>query len=403
MKKEIYFRNAKPQEKPYKITDSGGLYMHIMPKGGKLWRLYYRFDGKQKTLALGKYPDVSLEQARQRRDEARKLIANDKDPVEIKKAQKAARKEATANSFEVIAWEWFNQQKDTWTASHANRTIERLRRNVFPFIGHKPISQLSSSEYLAVFRKIEERGIIETAHRIKNVCGQIHRYAIATGRAENDPIQALTGALKPARQKHLAAVTEPKQVAELLRMINGYTGSFIVASAMKIAPYVFVRPGELRQAKWADIDLEAAEWRYTIDKTKTNHIVPLAEQVIEILKELHPLTGHGERVFPSERGGGRAMSDNTINAAFRRMGIGKDEMTAHGFRAMARTILDEVLGERIDLIEHQLAHSVRDALGRAYNRTAHLPERKRMMQRWADYLDELKTGAKIIPFHTKAG
>ncbi|MCM1128427.1 MAG: integrase arm-type DNA-binding domain-containing protein [Oxalobacter formigenes] len=398
---DVQPRNAKPKEKPYKLADGGGLYLLVNPDGGKYWRMKYRFGGKEKTLAFGKYPDISLGEARKRRQEAKTLLQQDIDPGENKKAQKAARKEAAANSFEVIALEWFAKQKPSWVESHASRVIARLQADVFPWIGTRPIAGITAPEYLAVFRRIEERGAIETAHRVKSICGQIHRYAVATGRADSDPTGALKGALSPVNSGHFAAVTDPKQVVQILRMIDSYTGTFPVACALKIAPYVFVRPGELRKAKWADIDFDTAEWRYFVTKTKTPHIVPLARQVVSILKELQPLTGNSPYVFPSARTGERPMSDNAILAALRRMGISKDEMTGHGFRAMARTILDEVLGCRPDLIEHQLAHAVKDPNGRAYNRTAHLPERKRMMQAWADYLDSLKAG-KILHLPSKA-
>ncbi len=394
---ETKIRNTKPAGKMQTLFDGGGLYLEVTAKGSKLWRMKYRFNGKAGLLSFGAYPAVSLEEARQFREEAKSLIAKNIDPAQAKKAQKAAGKESIANSFEVVAREWFTRQQPSWVESHASRVIARLQTDVFPWIGSRPISEITAPEYLAIFRRIEERGAVETAHRVKSICGQVHRYAVATGRADNDPIGMLKGALSSVNAKHFPAITEPKQVAELLRMFDGYTGSFIVGSALKIAPYVFVRPGELRGMQWEDIDLEAAEWRFIVTKTKSQHIVPLARQVVDILKELRQLTGRGRYVFPSARTEDRPMSDNAILAALRRMGIPKDEMTGHGFRAMARTILDEVLGEQVDLIEHQLAHAVRDPNGRAYNRTAHLPERKRMMQRWADYLDELKNGAKIIP------
>lgn len=393
----IQVRNAKPKEKAYKLFDGKGLYLEVLPSGSKLWRLKFRGEaGKENRISFGAYPDVSLEQAREKRDEARKLKASGIDPSENRKAVKAAKQNKAGNSFEVIAREWHARQSDVVAEKTAKNILSRLEKDVFPWIGSKPIADLTAPDYLIVFRKLEDRGILETAHRVRGMCGQIQRYAIATGRAIHDPIAALRGALQPFKTKHLAAVTEPVQAGELLRMIDGYTGSYIVGSAMKMAPYVFVRPGELRMAQWADIDLGKGEWRYMVTKTNTPHVVPLSKQVVAILKDLHILTGHGQYVFPSERTTERPMSNNTINAAFRRMGISKDEMTAHGFRAMARTILDEVLGERPDLIEHQLAHMVKDPNGRAYNRTAHLPERKRMMQRWADYLDRLKTGAEII-------
>jgi integrase len=395
-------RNAKPRGKSFKLFDERGLHLEISPSGGKWWRLKYRFDGKEKRLSLGVYPDVSLKDARARRDAARKLLADGIDPSENRKAQKLARADRTANSFEVVAREWFGKFSATWAPSHANRIVRRFERDIFPWIGGRAIAEIAAPELLTVVRRIESRGALETAHRALGNCGQVFRYAVATGRAERDPSGDLRGALPPVKGEHFAATTEPKRVAEILRAMDGYEGTLTVRCALRLAPLIFVRPGELRHAEWADIDLDAAEWRYTISKTQTEHIVPLARQAIVILGELQPLTGQGRYVFPSARSTARPMSENAVLAALRRMGIGKEEMSGHGFRAMARTILDEVLGFRPDLIEHQLAHAVRDPLGRAYNRTAHLPERRKMMQQWADYLDNLRTGADVIPLHQRA-
>ena len=394
-------RTAKPADKPRKIFDGGGLYLEISPAGGKWWRLKYRFDGKEKRLSLGVYPDVPLKVARDRRDEARKLLALGTDPSDNRKAAKSVRDRA-ANSFEVVAREWFAKYSPNWAVTHSDRIIARFERDVFPWIGGRPITEITAPELLTTARKIETRGALETAHRALSTCGQVFRYAVATGRAERDPTGDLRGALPPFKGNHFAAITDPKRVGQLLREIEGYQGTFAVNCALRIAPLVFVRPGELRFAQWAHIDLDAAEWRYTATKTDTPHIVPLATQAVAILRELHAVTGHGQYLFPGGRSPRRAMSDNAILAALRRMGIGKDEMSGHGFRAMARTILDEVLGVRPDLIEHQLAHAVRDPNGRAYNRTAHLPERRKMMQQWADYLDKLKAGAEVIPLHGSA-
>ncbi|MCY4420488.1 MAG: integrase arm-type DNA-binding domain-containing protein [Gammaproteobacteria bacterium] len=387
-------RNAKPGEKIRKIFDGRGLYLEISPSGGKWWRLKYRFDGKDKRISLGIYPDVSLKDARERREEARRQIANNLDPSELRKLEKAARAEHVANSFKAITYEWFAKHRTRWSTGHADRVIGRLERDVLPWIGSKPIADITAPLMLETVQRIEERGALETAHRVLGICTQVFRYAIATGRVRYNPAGDLRGALPPAKGTHFASVTEPKQVAEVLRALDGYEGTLTVRCALRFAPLVFVRPGELRHAQWTDIDLDNAEWRYLVTKTETQHIVPLSRQAVEILKELKPLTGHGRYVFPSARdhNGDRAMSDNAILAAMRRMGISKEEMSGHGFRAMARTILDEVLGFRPDFIEHQLAHRVRDPNGRAYNRTAHLAERKKMMQAWADYLDELKAG-----------
>lgn len=385
-------RNARPTDKTQKLFDGGGLYLEVTPKGGKYWRLKYRFSGKEKRLSLGVYPEITLKDARLRRDDARKLLANQIDPSENRKAQKAAQQERSANSFETIAREWFAKKSQSWVPSHSDRIIRRLENDVFPWLGGKPVADIKAPELLSIIRRIEERGANETAHRALSECGQIFRYAVATGRAERDPSGDLRGALTSVKKKHFASVTEPEKVAEVLRMLDGYHGTLAVRCALRLAPLVFVRPGELRHAKWDDIDLGQAEWRYTVTKTDTQHIVPLSTQAVGILEELKPLTGGGIYVFPSARSpkGDRPMSDNAILSAMRRMDISKEEMSGHGFRAMARTILDEVLGFRPDYIEHQLAHAVRDPNGRAYNRTAHLPERKRMMQAWANYLEEIK-------------
>jgi integrase len=307
-----------------------------------------------------------------------------------------------ANSFEVVAREWFAKYSPAWAEHHGDRIIRRLERDIFPWIGGRPIAEVAAPDLLAVVRRIESRGALETAHRALGNCGQVFRYAIATGRANRDPSGDLRGALPPVKGEHFAAITEPKRAAELLRALDGYQGTLTVRCALRLAPLVFVRPGELRKGVWGDIDLDAAECRYTVTKTDTAHIVPLSSQAIAILRELHLLTGNGHFVFPGARSNGRPMSDNAILAAMRRMGIAKDEMSGHGFRAMARTILDEVLGFRPDFIEHQLAHAVRDPNGRAYNRTAHLAKRRAMMQQWADYLDKLKAGAEVIPLHGQA-
>ena len=388
--------NAKPDIKPRKIADEKGLFLLVHPNGSKYWRLKYRFGGKEKLLALGVYPEVSLAEARQRRDDARKLLSSGADPSETKKAAKAAGAEKVSNSFEVIAREWHSKQSKKWAPDHSKRTLRRLELDVFPWLGGKPVADITAPDLLTAIRRVESRGKIETAHRTLQTCGQVLRYAVVTGRATDDVSAALRGALEPVKGGHFAAVTDPKDVAPLLRAFDDYSGSFVTKCALRLAPLVFVRPGELRKAKWSDVDLENAEWRYIVTKTNTPHIVPLSRQAVEILTELKALTGNGEFVFPGARTNGRPMSDNAILAAMRRMNIGKDEMTGHGFRAMARTILDEVLGVRPDFIEHQLAHAVKDPNGRAYNRTAHLEERRKMMQLWADYLDKLKAGAEVI-------
>lgn len=400
MLSDTMIRKAKPSDKPLKMADEKGMFLYVTTAGGKLWRLKYRFNGKEKLLSMGVYPDISLKDARARRDEARKLLANGVDPSVNRKIQKAARVERAANSFEVIAREWFSKYSPGWSASHSERTLKRLENDVFPWVGGRPIAEITASEILAVLRRIEGRGTLDTAHRAHQNCSQVFRYAVATGRAVHDPTPDLRGALPAAIGGHFAAITEPTEVGALLRAIDGFKGTFIVQCALKLAPMLFVRPGELRQACWQEFDLDKAEWKYLVSKTKTDHLVPLASQAVNILRELRALSGHSEFVFPGARSNGRAMSDAAVNAALRRMGYDtRTEITGHGFRAMARTILHQEIGIAPEIIEHQLAHRVPDALGTAYNRTKFIKERKAMMQQWADYLDKLKAGADVIPIH----
>ena len=393
--------NAKPKEKPYKLTDEKGLYLFIQSTGSKLWRFDYRFLNKRKTLALGSYPDVSLSHARDRRDKARSLLANDPpiDPSENRKAEKSSKLLSIENSFEVIAREWWQTHMKNKAASHKDKVIRRFELYLFPWIGTKAIADITAPQMLQVVKRIENLNKLETAHRALQTAGQVFRYAVQTGRAVRDVTADLKGALPPTSIKHMAAFTEPKQIAELLRAIDGFGGTLTVQCALKLSPLVFVRPSELRQAKWRDIDLDAGEWRYLVSKTKTDHLVPLSTQAIEILRTIHPLSGHGEYVFQGGHSPLRPMSEAAVNAALKRMGYDtQSEITGHGFRAMARTILHERLNIDPHIIEHQLAHKVPDALGAAYNRTKFIDQRKLMMQQWADYLDELKAGAKVMPF-----
>lgn len=395
----LQVKSAKPKVKQYTLADGKGLCLLVLPTGGKYWHFRSKVGGKEVRMSFGTYPEVSLADARERRDEARRQIASGISPADARKAQKAARTESDLNSFEVVAREWFQKFSPMWSVSNAEKVKARLEKDLFPWIGQRPIAELKAPELLATLRRIEDRGAVDTAHRVKQNCGQIFRYAIATGRAERDVSSDLKDALGRTRKKHLAALTDPKDVGPLLMAIDDFKGSFVVRSALRLAPLVFVRPGELRQAEWTEFDLEKAEWSIPAHrmKMKESHLVPLSRQAISILKELQPFSGNSKYLFPSIRTNIRPMSDNTINAALRRIGYTSSEMTGHGFRAMARTILDEVLGFRPDFIEHQLAHAVRDPNGRAYNRTAHLEERKRMMQKWADYLDGLKVRTKVLP------
>lgn len=389
---EISIKNAKPALKTARLFDTGGLYLEISPVGGKWWRVKYRFAGKEQRLSVGVYPDVGLRKARQRRDEIRNLLTDGIDPAAHRKAVKSSVETQAANSFEVVGREWFAKQCPTWADTHAVKQLWMLEKNLYPWIGTRPVSVITPIELLSVLRKVEGRGAVETAKRVKQVAGQVFRFAVATGRAERDPSQDLKGALASPVKKHLAAITDPERVGPLLLALDGYHGTPVVRAALQLAPLVFTRPGELRQARWSEIHWEDAEWRIPAERMKSRqpHIVPLSTQSIEILANLKPLTGRFEWVFPSGQSPRRPMSNNAVLAALRRSGIPTDEMSGHGFRAMARTILDEVLGFRVDWIEHQLAHAVKDANGRAYNRTSHLKDRKRMMQEWANYLDELR-------------
>lgn len=398
-------RKAKPGPKPTKLRDGGGLYVQLNPDGSRWWRWDYRrpVTGKRNTLSLGTYPEVSLADARGRQAEARRLLASGIDPGEHRKAAKVAGVEKAANSFEVVTREWLGKQK--WVESYRCKVVAWMDNDVFPWIGGRPVAELAAPDFLRVARRIEERGAIESAHRIMQNCGQVMRYAVATGRTDRNPVADLRGALAPPMERHHAAITDPRELGGLLRAIDGYAGDASTRAALRLAPLVFVRPGELRHAEWSEIDFDAGEWNIPAHKMKMRepHLVPLSSQAV-ILRDLQPLTGHRQYVFPGGRSPKRPLSDNALTAALRRMGFDKETMTAHGFRATARTLLDEVLGWRPDLIEHQLAHAVRDPNGRAYNRTSHLPERRKMMQAWADYLDALRadTGNVIVPFKPKA-
>jgi integrase len=390
-------RTQKSRDKSYKITDEKGLFLLVTPAGGKLWRFKYRILGKEKLLSLGAYPDVSLAEAREARDEARKVVAAGQDPSELRKAVREGRAVKAANSFEVVARSWLKSYASNLSPVTAQKNVRLFERDLFPWIGDKPIADLKPKDILDTARRIEARGAVDTAKRAIQLCGQVFQQAVIDEKVMSDPTRDIRRAIKPLKDKHFASLTDPKDVAELLRAIDAFKGSFVVMSALRLAPLVFVRPVELRKAKWRDIDLEAKEWRYLVTKTETDHLVPLAKQAIDILNELQPLTGGGEYVFQVGTDPKKPMSDGTINAALKRMGYDtQTQITGHGFRAMARTILHERLGIDPHIIEHQLAHSVPDNLKGAYNRTKFIEQRVVMMQQWADYLDELKAGAKIV-------
>jgi integrase len=396
-------RAARHGDKPVRLFDGGGLYLELAPSGGKWWRLKYRFAGKEKRLSLGVYPHIALKQARERRDDAKRLLANGIDPSEQRKATREAITERAANSFEAVAREWFAAFSAKWVKGHSDKILRRLEHNVFPHVGDRPIAEITSKEMLGVLRKVESRGAIETAHRTKQNCSQVFRYAVATGRAERDPTVELKGALTPPRERHHPAIIDPKGIGALLRAIDGYDKSLVTKCGLRLAPLTFVRPGELRRAEWTEINLDKAEWRIPAERMKMReqHIVPLSSQAVAVLKELQPLTGRNRYVFPGARTNGRPMSENTVNAALRRLGYSKDQMTGHGFRSIASTHLNEQ-GWHRDAIERQLAHAERDDVRAAYNFAEHLPERRRMMQAWADYLDGLKAGAKVTAFKRAA-
>ncbi len=402
-------RSAKPKDKTFRLFDSGGLYLEINPAGGKWWRWKYRVGGNEKRLSLGVYPDVSLKFVREKRDTARRQLAKGIDPGHARKAEKLA--QAGAESFETIAREWHAKFSPGWVASHGDRILRRLEKDLFPWLGKRSMLEIKAPELLVVLRRIENRGALESAHRAMQNCGQVFRYAVATGRAERDPTGDLRGALPPPKEKHHASILEPKRIAELLRAMDSYQGYYVTKSALRLAPLVFVRPGELRKAQWPEIDLEKAEWKIPGERMKMReqHIVPLSRQAIEILSELEPLTNREivarpnapRYVFPSARTHERPMGENAILGALRRMDYTKEEMTGHGFRSMASTLLHEQ-GWNHQVIERQLAHAERNAVSAAYNFAEHLPERRKMMQAWADYLDVLKAGAEVIPLFKKA-
>ncbi|RMA61645.1 integrase [Acidovorax sp. 100] len=410
---DTFVKSVKPTGSPTgeKHSDGHGLYLLVKP-AGRYWRLNYRYMGKQKTLALGTYPEVSLAQARKRRDKARELLAEGLDPSAAKKAEKLATRVAAAHTFEAVAREFHATQASGWSPRYAARWIERMEKDLFPYIGKLTLPAITAPVLLDALRKVEKRGANETAHTLRQTAGQVFRYGVQTGRCERSPVTDLHGALKPIVVKHMAAVLEPTKAGELLRAIDGYTGQPMTKAALALSALLFQRPGNIRQMEWAWIDFDKAMLTIPSQDMKRRlaqkingrpHFVPLAPQAIAVLKELQPLTGHGRFVFPSLRTGERAMSDNTINAALRRMGFASDEMSAHGFRAMARTLMIErIHGISADVIEAQLAHGKSGPLGAAYDRAEYMGQRRQMMDTWADYLDRLRRGADVVPIGARA-
>lgn len=396
---------TKPDGKPAKYTDGGGLYLLVM-KSGKYWHFDYTYEAKRKTVSFGVYPDINLKTAREKHQAAKELLARDIDPSAYKQQAKAEQIAITENTFEAIALEWFTKTSPQWSQSHSEKTMSRFKNDIFPWLGHLPIATIDPPTILKCLRRVEERGALETAHRIKQTIGQVFRYAVVTGlRAPRDPTADLKGALPAYRGKNFAAIIDPVQVGQLMRDIQAYKGHLETRIALQLSAYLFQRPNEICAMEWAEINIEKALWSLPAEKMKMGqaHLVPLPKQCLELLEEIRPLTGHRRYVFPSMTDSTKPMSNNTVRQALRRMGYDNDTMTAHGFRAMARTLLDEELEVNIAYIEQQLSHAVKDVNGTSYNRTKHLRQRTAMMQQWADYLDSLRAGAQVIPFKAKAG
>ncbi len=411
---------AQAAGKSRKISDGGGLVLEARPSGAGWWRLRYWIDGREGMLSLGTYPDVSLKTARARRDESRQSLAAGIDPSDARKAEKsaaAARADAKtladagkpgAGTFEHVARDWLATVHEAKvSAGHAERTRIRFEQDAFPWLGRHPIAAIEAPELLACLRRVTARGAIETAHRLKDACGQVFRYAVATGECTRNPAADLRDALPPVNTRHLAAIVDPKRAAELLRAMGDYAGHPVTRAALALSALLFLRPGELRQLEWTWLDIDGATLTIPAALMKRRrdekingapHLVPLASQAVAIFTGLHPLTGHGRYIFPSLLTGERPMSENTVNVALRRMGFDRETATAHGFRAMARTMAAERLGIDPQVIEAQLAHTVPDALGRAYNRTTFAEQRRELMTKWADYLDRLRDGAQVLPF-----
>lgn len=397
-------RNAKPDGKTARLYDANGLYLELSPAGGRWWRLKYRHGGKEKRISLGTYPDVSLKQAREARDAARKLVAQGIDPSAERRGAKEQAQADAAGTFSALAEAWFTAEIAHKSESYRSSVRRILDRDVLPYIGQRPARDITSRELIPVLDRIKARGAEETSRRARESCGQVFRYAIRRGLADNDPTYALRGDRRQSPVKHFSAITDPAGVARLMLAIDAYGGSPEVRAALRISALTFQRPGEIRAMLWADLDLdgEHPQWRYIASKTKTPHIVPLAAQAVDVLRELHPLTGRSAYVFPSVRSPGRPLSENTIRVALRTMGFTNDEMTAHGFRAMARSLLAEQ-GWKPDVIERQLAHKAAGPLGAAYDRAAYLDDRRRMMKAWADYLDGLRAGGNVVAINRKSG
>lgn len=399
---DVAIRNAKAKAKPYKLADGGGLYVLVNPDGSKYWRLKYRYGGKEKLLALGVYPQVRVSEAREYRDEAKRVLKSNRDPSLVRKEQKRAAEISSANTFEAVAREWVEQQAHRWIAAHTKRVLDSLVDNAFPVLGFRPINEIGAPELLSALRKIESRGALETAHRVLQRCNAIFRYAISTGRCERNPAVDLRGALKAPKRANYAALSAT-DLPDFLNKLEVYDGHLQTKVALKLLVLTFVRSGELRAAEWSEFDLERAEWRIPAERMKmrTPHIVPLSRQALNLLEQLKPLTGHGRFLFPNQSKPQACMSENTMLYALYRMGY-HSRTTGHGFRATASTVLNEQ-GWKADAIERQLAHAERNKVRAAYHRSEYLEERRKMMQHWADYLEAIQTGAQVLPFKPSNG
>lgn len=408
IKSDLTVKHCKPQEKSYRLNDGKGLFVLINPDGSKYWRLNYTFHGKRKKISLGVYPDISLKQARLKAMECQRQLADGIDPSQARKEKKQEIRQAIEdeqrladgipleNSFADVAQRWLENFKPTVVPDTFHRSARRIEMHVLPYLGHKPIADIKAPDLLEVVLPIAKRQTVETAHRVLNLCHRVFKYAVAHGLMEYDPSPAVADALPANKVEHRAAITDPRQVGQLMRDIDKYTGTFVVQCALKLSPLVFARPGEIRQMEWKDIDFDANEWRYFVTKTSTEHIVPLSRQAVEVLQSVRKLTWQSRYVFPSARSDKQPMSNNTVRLGLRTMGYDADTMSAHGFRTTASTLLNEQ-GWSPDAIERQLAHSPRNKVRAAYNRAQYLEERRRMMQAWADYLDSLRSGAEVIP------
>lgn len=400
MLKDTKIKALEPREKDYKVSDAGGLFLLVKTTGAKYWRLKYRFLGKEKLLAIGTYPAVSLKEARKAQKEAKELLHNSVDPSDFRKQQKARREHEAGSSFGAIAREWHIRQSVKWAEVTAHRNLTLIENDLLPQLGNRPVSEIQTFELVGCLNRIVDRGAIETAHKARQILNQVCRYAKQTGRLEHNPASDLGGVIPPKKVSHMAAITDPGEFGKLLVAIDKHKGSNIIRTALALAPLLFQRPGELCAMEWSELDLDKGLWTIPREKKKErnqvegDHIVPLCSQALELLKDLQPQTGRSQMVFPNQRDHSRPIRTESLNKALRTLGYDtRHQQCAHGFRASARTMLDEQLNLRIEWIEHQLAHKVRDTLGNAYNRTKYLPERIQMMQRWADYLDSLKKGS----------